>query len=75
MEERKQKKIGNEEGKKMTLKRERRVSACLISLFSRLLHFLKFTEYSLDKKRGDGRTETPRSANLNPKACLVIKGT
>lgn len=34
MEERKQKKIGNEEGEKMTLKRERRVSACLISLQS-----------------------------------------
>lgn len=47
----------------------------VLFLSSRLLHFLKFTEYSLDKKRGDGRTETPRSANLNPKACLVIKGT
>lgn len=53
MEERKQKKIGNEEGGKMTLKRERRVS---VSLFSCLLHFLKFTEYSLDKKRG-GRSQ------------------
>lgn len=73
MEERKEKKKGNEE--RDTTKIENRTGSMRVSFHPLVIYSSFQSLHEIHKSSRDNHSDPPLSADLTPKACLVIKGT